>query len=174
MRSYPLCLDTYGAKASRGRGLAPFFPPPPTQEEEGRDMGAEDNELTLEELAWRAEGIVVGGWTLRVMVPALLTVLVAMGYATEAYAAPGDLDTSFGSGGKVTTAYAEGFAAGRAVAVQDDDKVVVAGYASNDLASTGFDFAAARYNPNGTLDTAFSGDGKVTTPIGAGDRKSVV
>ena len=31
------------------------------------------------------------------------------------------------------------------------------------------DFALARYNPNGSLDTSFNGTGKVTTPIGAAD-----
>ena len=31
------------------------------------------------------------------------------------------------------------------------------------------DFALARYNPNGSLDPSFSGDGKQTTDFGAGD-----
>jgi hypothetical protein len=30
-------------------------------------------------------------------------------------------------------------------------------------------FALARYNADGSLDTSFDGDGKVTTAIGAGD-----
>jgi hypothetical protein len=30
---------------------------------------------------------------------------------------------------------------------------------------TGYDFALARYNPNGSLDSSFDGTGKVTTAI---------
>ena len=37
------------------------------------------------------------------------------------------------------------------------------------LAATPDDFALARYNPNGSLDTSFSGDGKQTTDFGDGD-----
>ncbi len=33
----------------------------------------------------------------------------------------------------------------------------------------GGDFALARYNPNGSLDTSFSGDGKQTTDFGGND-----
>ena len=36
------------------------------------------------------------------------------------------------------------------------------------------DFALARYNPNGTLDTSFSGDGKQTTDFGGGDEANCV
>ena len=44
------------------------------------------------------------------------------------------------------------------------DTVVVAGYGRN---SAGYDFAVARFNLNGSLDTTFDQDGKVTTPIAA-------
>ena len=52
-----------------------------------------------------------------------------------------------------------------AVAVQTDGKIVAAGTA---LRGTDYDFALARYNSDGSLDTSFDGDGKVTTAIGAG------
>jgi uncharacterized delta-60 repeat protein len=114
---------------------------------------------------------VVGGWVVtRAVVLALVVGLVVLGYTTEARAAPGELDASFGSGGKVTTDFADDF--GADVAVQDDGKVVVAGSAST--GATGGDFALARYNPNGTLDSTFSGDGKVTTAIGAGTNYEAV
>ncbi|MCD9187002.1 MAG: FG-GAP-like repeat-containing protein [Pyrinomonadaceae bacterium] len=78
-------------------------------------------------------------------------------------AAPGDLDPSFGSAGKVTTPVGNGRDFAQAVAVQSDGKLIVVGYAQND-------FALVRYNPNGSLDTSFGtgGNGKVLTAIGSG------
>ena len=46
-----------------------------------------------------------------------------------------------------------------------DGKIVAVG----DAAAPRGDFALARYNPNGSLDTSFSGDGKQTTDFGGGD-----
>jgi uncharacterized delta-60 repeat protein len=74
-------------------------------------------------------------------------------------AAPGDLDLTFGSGGKVVTDLGSEDQA-HAVAVQSDGKIVVAGLSNGD-------FALARYNRNGSLDTSFDGDGKVTTDFGS-------
>jgi uncharacterized delta-60 repeat protein len=51
-----------------------------------------------------------------------------------------------------------------AVAVQPDGKIVVAGFA--ETTPFRFDFALARYNPDGTLDHGFGGDGVVTTDLG--------
>ena len=50
-----------------------------------------------------------------------------------------------------------------AVAIQADGKIVVVGttYKNNDYSSE--DFAIARYNADGTLDTTFGVNGKVTT-----------
>ena len=50
------------------------------------------------------------------------------------------------------------------VAVQADGKIVVAGIAST--AAETDDFALARYNADGSLDTSFDGDGKVHTDFG--------
>ena len=47
--------------------------------------------------------------------------------ATPAAAAPGDLDSTFGSGGKVTTPIGSGSAVANGVAVQADGKLVAAG-----------------------------------------------
>ena len=49
------------------------------------------------------------------------------------------------------------------MALQGDGKIVVVGRASN---ADAFNFALARYNPNGTLDPSFSGDGRQTTDFG--------
>ncbi len=84
-------------------------------------------------------------------------------FALARYNANGSLDTSFGTGGKVTTAISPGSDAASALALQPDGKLIVAGSDSSR------DFALARYNPNGSLDTSFGTGGKVTTPIGSGD-----
>src|SRR4051812_17849753 len=72
----------------------------------------------------------------------------------------GDLDPTFGNGGKVVTDLGPlGFATG--VALQLDGKVVAAG-------SSGGKFALVRYLPDGSLDSGFGSGGVVTTAIGSG------
>ena len=78
--------------------------------------------------------------------------------ALSRYHSDGSLDASFGDGGKVAFPY---FA--RSVALQSDGKIVVAGSVS----TYGVDFAVARYNANGTVDTTFDTDGMVTTDLGS-------
>ena len=74
---------------------------------------------------------------------------------------PGSLDPTFGIGGKVTTPILSNDVA-LAVAIQSDGKIVTAGYSEN---GTSQEMAIVRYNANGTLDTAFGGNGKVTIPV---------
>ncbi|MBI3852831.1 MAG: hypothetical protein HY298_21460 [Verrucomicrobia bacterium] len=78
----------------------------------------------------------------------------------------GTLDTSFGANGKVTTAVGTGLSEGKAILIQPDGKVVVAGSSYN---GANDDFAVLRYNTNGAPDTSFGTDGIVTTPIGTGN-----
>ena len=74
--------------------------------------------------------------------------------------AAGLLDPTFGQGGKVLTTFpASTSAVAGAVAFQADDKIVVAG-------SSGGDFALARYNADGSLDSSFGSGGFVTTDFG--------
>jgi uncharacterized delta-60 repeat protein len=75
------------------------------------------------------------------------------------------LDTGFDTDGIVTTNFGSGAAAGNSVAIQSDGKIVVAGYFSS--GGSAIDIAVARYNSDGTLDTGFDTDGKVTTAIGS-------
>ncbi|HPG61472.1 MAG TPA: delta-60 repeat domain-containing protein [Casimicrobium sp.] len=82
------------------------------------------------------------------------------------YLANGTLDTNFNSTGKVITPIGNSDDYGYSVALQPDDKIVVAGYCSN---GTNFDFCLARYLANGTLDTSFNSTGKVITAIGSGN-----
>lgn len=83
-------------------------------------------------------------------------------FAIARYNTNGSLDTSFDSDGIVTTDFNGGDDKGSAIALQSDGKIVVAG--DNDG-----DFAIARYNANGSLDTSFDSDGKVTTHFGGWD-----
>jgi uncharacterized delta-60 repeat protein len=77
--------------------------------------------------------------------------------------APGDLDSTFGAGGQLLTAVGSGDAGAHDLALQNDGKVVAVGYFHN---GTDDDFAVARYNPDGTLDTGFNGTGIATTDFG--------
>jgi uncharacterized delta-60 repeat protein len=84
--------------------------------------------------------------------------------------APGDLDTTFGAGGKVTTPVGSAASEAFAAALQADGKLVSAGYSFN---ATNRDFALVRYNADGSLDTSFGAGGRVTTDIG-GDHNEIL
>ncbi|HEV8484199.1 MAG TPA: delta-60 repeat domain-containing protein [Blastocatellia bacterium] len=79
-------------------------------------------------------------------------------FALLRYNPNGTPDQSFGTGGKVTTMFS-GQEEARAIAILTNGKIVLAG---STFANQG-DFAVARYNSDGSLDTAFGVGGKVTT-----------
>jgi uncharacterized delta-60 repeat protein len=79
---------------------------------------------------------------------------------------PGDLDTSFGSGGKKTVNFG-GTDAARAVLVQPNGRIVAAGGGA--AASS---FCVVRLRTNGALDTTFGSGGKRVIDFG-GDNESV-
>jgi uncharacterized delta-60 repeat protein len=87
-----------------------------------------------------------------------------------AQAAPGDLDPSFSGDGIVLTGFGGDVDGGSAVALQADGKMVVAGTTSgyDEGGDYRSDFALARFDADGSLDTSFSGDGKQITDFGAG------
>src|SRR5438876_10138677 len=99
--------------------------------------------------------------SLAISAAAIMLVFSASGQ--RAQAAGGDLDPTFGIGGQVMTDFNRSTDIANAVALQPDGKLVVVGqtYTNNDF--TGEDFAVARYNSDGTLDTTFGVNGKVTT-----------
>jgi uncharacterized delta-60 repeat protein len=86
----------------------------------------------------------------------------------------GALDLTFGTGGKVTTNFVRqvndititGVDSATAVAVQGDGRIVVAG--TTDVGGS-VDFALARYNANGSLDTSFGTGGTVRTDFFGGN-----
>ena len=75
--------------------------------------------------------------------------------------AAGDLDLTFGTGGKIITDFDGRPADARDVLVQSDGKLVVAGYTTNSSSTS--DLALIRYNMDGSLDPSFGTGGKVTT-----------
>ncbi len=80
------------------------------------------------------------------------------------YTTSGALDASFGVGGKVLTT--SGNEAGAAATViQPDGKILVAGYRRT-YSPDNSDFALARYNPDGSLDTAFGTAGILVSDLG--------
>jgi len=103
---------------------------------------------------------------MRIKLVGMLVALFAMATTTSAAAAPGDLDPSFGGDGRVTTDFG-GNDPARAVAVQPDGKIVVAGGSG--------DFELARYEKDGSLDKSFGGgDGLVTTDFGGNESAHAV
>ena len=96
--------------------------------------------------------------------------IVAAGYAGGSFALVryrrnGKLDSSFGGDGKVKTDLTRWDDYALDVAVQTNGKVVAGGRS----AGHGGRFGLARYRPNGTLDSTFSGDGRQTLNLSAGD-----
>jgi uncharacterized delta-60 repeat protein len=88
-------------------------------------------------------------------------------FALARYRPDGTFDRAFGGDGKVTTDLGL-YGNADDVAIDSQGRIVAAGYEH-----TGGEyedrsaFAVARYNPNGSLDSSFGGDGRVTTDFGA-------
>jgi uncharacterized delta-60 repeat protein len=81
-------------------------------------------------------------------------------FALVRYNSNGNLDSTYGTYGKVLTDFGGQYDIGWSVAIQNDGKVVVAG--NSDAGSTNqVDMALARYNTDGSLDNSFGSGGKV-------------
>ncbi len=89
----------------------------------------------------------------------LLTVgcIAILLYATNAFAAGGTLDPTFGTNGIVTTKFNGMPSSARDIALQSDGKIIILGYAS--LGEEQYAKVLTRYNSNGTLDTSFGVNG---------------
>jgi uncharacterized delta-60 repeat protein len=74
----------------------------------------------------------------------------------------GDPDPSFGNSGQVLTDFPSAFASAFSVTIGDQDRAVVSGNARED---GHYNFALARYLPNGSPDSSFSGDGQLTAEV---------
>jgi uncharacterized delta-60 repeat protein len=95
-------------------------------------------------------------------------------FAVHRYNSNGTLDTTFSGDGKFNF----GFGTGKNdtatdLVVQTDGKIVIAGYTC-DASYANCNFAIARVNASGTLDTTFSGDGRQITDFGGSDSGNAV
>lgn len=99
----------------------------------------------------------------------LIIALLVLNFNSFAQPA-GDLDPSFGIGGKVVTSIGSGEDKAYGVIIQDDNKIIVAGYSYS--LDTGNDFVLVRYEEDGTLDASFGVGGIVKTDVqlGSDDR----
>ncbi|HLM61529.1 MAG TPA: carboxypeptidase regulatory-like domain-containing protein [Pyrinomonadaceae bacterium] len=93
----------------------------------------------------------------------LLSVFLSLSFAI-AYAAPGDLDSSFGMNGTVLTEFDRGTTA-QVVLVQPDSKIIIAGTVAFSNSPNNTSFAVIRFNSDGSLDSTFGTNGKVFTSI---------
>src|SRR6478609_528129 len=83
----------------------------------------------------------------------LVVAVAILALAPSSWAAPGDLDLSFGSEGILLNSFGGAWPPSGDVAVQADGKIVVVG-------DEGGDWAISRFNADGSPDTTFSGDGR--------------
>ena len=79
--------------------------------------------------------------------------------------ADGSLDTAFGTGGRVVTAFPGGASGILGLAIQADGRIVAIGYAASGGAPSSIAFAMARYLANGTLDATFGTAGLVVDDV---------
>lgn len=91
------------------------------------------------------------------------------------YNVNGQLDTTFDGDGKVTTSFGTGtYGWPNFVSVHADGKILVAGISANLTGVSVTNFAVARYNTNGSLDTSYDTDGKATNQFAAADLSLIV
>jgi uncharacterized delta-60 repeat protein len=103
-------------------------------------------------------------------------VLAGAGATVQRLNADGSLDTTFGTNGTVNFVFDQTQNYLNAIALQPDGKIVLAGstevyrYTVIDmLTAADGSMAVARLNPDGSPDTTFDGDGKVTVRLPFGD-----
>lgn len=87
--------------------------------------------------------------------------------SANAFSQAGTLDSSFGVEGLAISSFFENLDQGRAMVIQPDDKIVVAGMTYSGT----YDFALCRFNADGTPDNSFGVDGKVITDFSGYDEE---
>jgi uncharacterized delta-60 repeat protein len=116
--------------------------------------------------------------TIKRIVQMLVLTALQFSFGAPVHTAPGDLDPAFGVGGKVTRDFFGNRDEARAVAIQPNGQIVIAGFARSGTDqgpdSALEDFAVGRYNPDGSLDANFGVAGDMLTDFGGEDRASAV
>ena len=92
-------------------------------------------------------------------------IMVSGGFGLARYLPTGKLDTTFGTGGLASTGFGGTSDSGTGVAIQPDGKILWVGSQSNPGFPGGgtFEFAVARFNADGSLDTSFGAGGRAST-----------
>jgi uncharacterized delta-60 repeat protein len=109
----------------------------------------------------------LGGLRAALAVALLGSIGVSGAWPGAALAAAGDLDPTFGRGGKVTTSFSVNDHA-NAMAIQADGKIVLAGAAGGAAGGPGQLFVS-RLNHDGSLDPSFGSGGMARTSFGGFD-----
>lgn len=133
------------------------------------DFGNGDSEEGYA-VAIQSDGkILVGGETNTISTDAWFDMAVVR------YDSAGNIDNTFGTNGIATTDF--GNAANeycRSIALQNDGKIVIAGFRIG-TSPNYTDFAVARFNSTGTLDSSFATNGQLTEDFGtSGDKAQSV
>src|SRR3712207_6425002 len=98
-----------------------------------------------------------------------IMLLVLLGVSAAAAQAPvqdGSLDMTFGGDGIVLTDVGPSDDIGLQIALQADDKIVIAGWIIDDESISDRDYGLIRLHPDGTPDTTFGTNGSVITDLG--------
>lgn len=98
-------------------------------------------------------------WSAKVSALMMVLVLLAWPIQISQAALAGDMDLTFGSAGIALTDFG-GSDTAWAMVIQPDGRIVSAGQA---VAGGNYDFALARHNADGTLDTSFGNGGRTST-----------
>ncbi len=93
-------------------------------------------------------------------------------FVLSRYGADGSLDVTFGVNGTVSTPIGAVNDSAYAIAVQVDGKIILVGQSVTAAPDSYSDIAVLRYNPDGSLDNSFSGDGISITQYGTGYRSA--
>jgi len=88
---------------------------------------------------------------------------IASDFALARYNPDGTLDNSFSSDGMLTTDFGTDYDYAYSMDIQPNGKILVAGHCYDGISSP--DFALAQYNPDGSPDNSFGGNGKVITSV---------
>lgn len=111
--------------------------------------------------------IVIGGWSKRKSTDREAFTLVA-------FTPAGQLDSSFGSGGRATTVFSEGASKINDIAIDSANRIVAVGEVRQQCGG-GSDSSFARFTATGATDSSFSSDGRYFQEVygGAGSSLSV-
>lgn len=102
-------------------------------------------------------------WDGKIIVAGRITNGSVVSFYVVRYNTNGTPDNSFGTNGGITFSFNPTFDEAKAVAIQSDGKILVAGVTLN---GANREFALARLTKNGVLDNTFGTGGKVTSVIG--------